>query len=177
MSKWDRFNRKRKYFEDSLKSELDVTLYGAYHPKSEKIFLENLRDFMIKNGYIKTKLVSDLQIPFNHVENTGDLSHFCLLVSDVNFFIVRKSGKNQGLIRELGFLADDPKLIEKQNFSKIFTQRNSYPLLTKLISDDISELEISMTEYTTQVNLKQKLLSSSSFFVRKLRSRLELRTN
>lgn len=177
MNQWEKFSHENRYFQNSLKKELVVTLYGAYYPKTEKKFLEHLRDFMKKNGYVKTKLVSDYQNIFKHMKNVSDLSHQCIRMSDVNFFIVRKNGKNQGVVRELSFLADDPTLIEKQNFSTIFTQKNSYPLLTKLILDDISELDISVKTYTTQTKLKKELLHTSSFFVRKLRSRLQLRTN
>ena len=92
----DEFKLKYQNNINSLRSLLNITIYGSYNPPSEKELLKSVKQILIDNGYVKTKIVEDLQ-----EQNSEPLeeSKKCLLFSDVNFLIFTKNGKKYGVMR------------------------------------------------------------------------------
>ena len=91
-----------------LTRESLITIYGAYFPEKEKKRLENLRDFLIINGFRNIKLVSDYSnnyFPFHPSEDKNiyfyKRSLYCLDDSDLNIFIFTFEGTKGGVIVEL----------------------------------------------------------------------------
>jgi len=173
VDRWRKYNliKEKEFFK--LRSCLLITLYGSYYPKKEFKYLIKLKNFLISNGYSATKVVKDYEGDYPTL-NSSELSHRCLEFSDVNFFIVVKSGKNRGIIRELAFLSDDPNLIYKQDFTVIFENQNNFSHLSKLTLDDIEKLEIQYRTFTTTTNLEKMLLAKTFFYLNKLKPKLQM---
>lgn len=167
------FNKLKEEEFNKFKKRIIIILYGSYYPKSEQRYLYSLKKFLINSGYAKTSLVKDYEKYAKDLD-TSELSHYCLKISDVNFFIIRKHGKNQGVIRELAYLVDDPDLIAKQAFTVIFEMNSKIPPITQLILDDIERLKIDTKTYTTTSKLKKDLLDKSFFYMCKLKPKLKL---
>lgn len=115
---WEQFKLKYTKPISSLKSEINITLYGSYYPVKDKL-LRELKSTLKSNGYTNTILVEDKQ---SIGDDPLEISQQCMLFSQVNLLIFTRQGKKHGLIDELAFLTSDQRMFEKIQFSLVFDQ-------------------------------------------------------
>ena len=171
--KWKKFNLRLDREFLALRSKLTITLYGSYSPKDEKAFLIKRKKFLIQNGYTETKIVQDYQDEHPSL-NASEVSKRCLEFSNVNFLIITNKGKKLGVTKELGYIADSTRMVDKQAYCIVFDQKiGNRSSLSQLSLDDIKDIRISVREFTTTRQLEVALLTEAFFFLRKLKGRLD----
>ena len=162
---WDKFLDEFNERTDSLKSKLNVTIYGSYYPNKEKTLLKNLKDFLIKNGYTNTILVEDKQRPG---DDPLEISQKCMQFSQINLLIFTRAGKRYGLIDELAFLTSNTQMFEKVPFSIVFDQvrggKSSIPALSR---SRINIFDVKLREFKSTQELETILLIEIYWIMRK----------
>lgn len=102
----DRINGK---LEDR-KRDLSILILGHYRPPKVLKKLENFRDFLQSNGYLKAKLLKD--IPDDSRFSSDDDEHFLLKskfnmqFAEIILFVFFKDGEKTGPEMELAHLCD-----------------------------------------------------------------------
>lgn len=174
----DRWERFRSRIDDDilpLKKKMVITIYGSYIPDSELKFLEAQRDFLIKNGYEKTKLVKEYHEQYPSL-TPYQVSKDCLLYSDVNFFIFSKEGKNQGVTVELHIAATDDSMADKVKHCIVFDQiKDNYGSISSLSIDVIENVGIIKRDFVSEGDLQNALLQKAFLSLRILQNVLRRR--
>lgn len=173
--KWEQFRRKIENEIEPLKPKLRITIYGSYQPPSELDFLEKQRDFLIKNGYKKTKLVIEYHKQYPSLTPL-EVSTDCLFYSDVNFFIFTKIGKNQGVTVELQITSTDKRMADKVKHCVVFDQiKDNYGSISALSINAIENVGIIKRDFVTEEDLQNALLQKAFLSLRRLQNTLKKR--
>lgn len=171
---WEEFIRKYENNINSLRSLLNITLYGSYCPESEKELLILLKRVLIDKGYNKTRIVEDLK---EQDSDPLEISKKSLLFSDVNFLIFTKKGKRFGVIRELTFIAEDDRMRAKINHCVIFDEKvnqdsSSIPPLSR---SDIRNSRLPCRSFRDTAELQEAIVSEAYWQLRRLSATLSAR--
>ncbi len=162
---WEQFILKYQKPISSLKSKINVTLYGSYYPDKDKLLLRDLKKMLRKDGYINTILVEDKQ---SKGDDPLEISQQCMLFSQINLLIFTKEGKRHGVIDELAFLTSDQKMFEKIQFSLVFDQvlgrRSSIPSLSM---SRVTRYGVQRREFQTPEQLKKIIIKETYWLMRK----------
>jgi hypothetical protein len=171
---WEEFNRKYENNINSLRSLLNITIYGSYFPESEKELLLSLKRVLIGEGYNKTRIVEDLKEPDS---DALEISKKSLLFSDVNFLIWTKKGKRFGVIRELAFMAEDDGMRPKINHCVIFdeTVNEDSSSIPPLSRSDIRNSRLPRRPFRDTVELQEAIVSEAYWQLRRLSTILSAR--
>jgi hypothetical protein len=173
-NRWDALMESYKQDVRSYKPHVLVTIYGSYHPPEERDILQSLRNTLINDGYIDTRLVDDLE----HLRMENNLtplqmSEFCLRKSDINLLIFTRGGKRLGLVKELDYLADI-NMCRKHPFSILFDEvkkhddyekETSIPALSR---DDVEDARLSRRTFHSVEELNSITVIETYKILRKL---------
>lgn len=171
--RWAQFNRRINNEFEELKKRMTITIYGSYKPSAEKDLLIEMKEHLIKNHYLQTKIVEDYQ---SENEDSLEISKKCLQYSDVNFLIFTRTGKRFGVVRELAFISDSHLMVHKTPFCVVFDMlQDSKGSIPPLSLSDIRNSGIIRQEFFNNMELKKFLLAKSFWYVRKLRHELSIR--
>lgn len=162
---WEQFIRKYQRRIDSLKSRLNITIYGSYYPEDDKLLLKELKGVLRKNGYTNTMIVEDKQQPG---DDPLEISQKCMLFSQINLLIFTRTGKRYGVIDELTFLTSDQQMFEKIHFSAVFDQvqgrRSSIPSLSM---SRINRYDVKLRQFKTTQELETIIAKETYWLMRK----------
>ncbi|MDE1843515.1 MAG: hypothetical protein KGH95_07705 [Thaumarchaeota archaeon] len=173
--RWERFRSRIDEDVIPLKKKMVITIYGSYTPENELRFLEKQRDFLIKNGYEKTKLVKEYHEQSPSL-TSYQVSKDCLLYSDVNFFIFTKEGKNQGVTVELHIAATDDAMADKVKHCIVFDQiKDNYGSISPLSIDAMDNVGIIKRDFVSEEDLQTALLQKAFLSLRMLQNILRKR--
>ena len=111
VARWNQFYNEWETGFTHYKPELQITVYGSYVPDSEKQLLLRMKNALISEGYIATKVVEDF--PNSRSLNSFEISKACLEFSDVNFLVFTFDGKRFGVVRELTYCCS-PQMIDRR---------------------------------------------------------------
>ena len=147
----------------SIRSRMNITLYGSYQPPLEKRFLARQRDFLRDNGYVRARLVSD--DPATGIDPlTASKRH--LLQSDVNFMFFTTKGMRHGVVRELAYVAEDPSMVDKIGDCVVFDEvDDAESSIPELSWSDISNRRIEVHRFENEQILHVALLARAEMFV------------
>lgn len=161
---WQEFKQRYQRSISTLKSRLEITLYGSYYPKREKLLLLDLKRILIENDYLRTSLVEDRQ---SMGEDPLETSQNCMLFSHLNLLIFTRTGKKHGVIDELTFLTSD-RMSEKIRFCIVFDQvqgtRGSVPPLSM---SRVNIYGIPLKEFKTSRELKEVIVKQTYWLMRR----------
>jgi hypothetical protein len=162
---WKDFLRKYQRPIDSLRSKINITLYGSYYPDNDKLLLTELKDLLRENGYSNTILVEDRQLP---EDDPLEISQKCMLFSQINLLIFTHTGKRHGVIDELSFITSDQQMFEKIHFCIVFDQvkgrKSSIPSLSM---SRIKRYAVQRREFRTTQELKTIIIKETYWLMRK----------
>ncbi len=152
MDEWTDF--KNRYYNNFqvFKQKIKITIFGSYYPPKEKEFLKKLKSKLITDGYINTILVEDkLTEEFDPLE----ISQMCMVFSDINILVFTRKGKRYGLIDELVFLATDPRMHDKREYSIIFDHNDGRSSIPDLSSSRIRNSNLRLRTFNNYNELEE----------------------
>jgi hypothetical protein len=162
---WEQFKSKYQKPIDSLKSKLNITLYGSYYPDLDKCLLREIKEVLRTNGYTNTILVEDKQ---SIGDDPLEISQQCMLFSQINLLIFTRTGKRHGIIDELAFLTSDQQMFEKIQFSIVFDQMwGQRSSILSLSTSRIKRYGVQRREFKTSKELKQIIVNETYWIMRK----------
>jgi len=147
---------------DTIKNQVKVLILGPYDEncpkgmiKSCKEVLEDLKQFLISQGFLNTRLVKDWKIKRNIPQVTfASLArhksfHFIDNWAEILVFVFFENGNNSSVGREFGHMVDSSR--EKCKYSTILRQNNLD--LGTIIKGDINSERIVESQFLDKKEL------------------------
>jgi hypothetical protein len=154
--RWRRFIGDRNNSALKYRHLIEITLYGSYYPHQEKLKLLELREYLRKKGYAKTRLVGDHANP-NSLDPV-EMSKACLEYADVNFLVFTHAGMRHGVIRELDHCIDSPSMVDRRwrcvVFAEVLNGKSALPDLNVVDVERLCEARIRRIDFDSLDSLK-----------------------
>lgn len=98
---------------EKIKQKLNIIIFGSYEPTSELLRLKSLKEHLISQGYLLTKLVRDYSddlVPPGITDKKAKVYIKSIQLcreSNYNFFVATHVGKGKGWVNELTYCCRD----------------------------------------------------------------------
>jgi hypothetical protein len=149
---WTRLFERRLAELTALKSLVEITVYGSYHPKSSLHLLRSLQRSLVQAGYVRSRLVVDFPIDtrVDHQEITKTLLEF----SDANFFVITHKTKSMAVEAELSYALMSPTMVGRRDTVVIFDQlRNGASASSALVADTLQSGNVRVVPFEGTADL------------------------